>query len=160
MIAAMSATLRIEYLADHPEILPTLRRWFETEWRSYYGPDGPGDAGNDLAAYAGRERLPIGLVAFEGEWLRGVAALKADSIATHPHLLPWAAAGLVDPLCRGRGIGGALLRALESLARLMEYTHIFCGTGSAGTLLERQGWFCMEKIRYHGENLSIYQKEL
>ncbi|MGH8607612.1 MAG: GNAT family N-acetyltransferase [Gammaproteobacteria bacterium] len=45
----------------------------------------------------------------------GIAALKAESIASHRHLSPWAAAGLVKPSERGRGIGAQLLAALERM---------------------------------------------
>jgi len=41
--ASVASNLRIEHLADHPEVLPTLRKWFEAEWEPYYGPNGPGD---------------------------------------------------------------------------------------------------------------------
>jgi hypothetical protein len=88
----VASQLRISLLADHPEVLPVLRKWLETEWADYYGPTGPGDAERDLTAFSSRERLPIGVVAFLGGELCGLAALKADSISTHKHLSPWAAA--------------------------------------------------------------------
>jgi hypothetical protein len=52
----MATKLRVEQLADHPEVLPILKEWFETEWESYYGPASPGDAQSDLVAYANREK--------------------------------------------------------------------------------------------------------
>ena len=58
--------LRLAHLADHPQHQPELRRWFETEWADYYGPQGPGDAAADLAAFAQRERLPLALIALRG----------------------------------------------------------------------------------------------
>ena len=73
------------------------------EWAAYYGPGGPGDAKQDLLAYSSRETLPVGLIAFYDDQLCGVAALKAHSISAHPHLAPWAAAGLVLPQFRGPG---------------------------------------------------------
>ena len=50
----VDSKLRIEPLADHPEVLPVLKEWFETAWESYYGPVGPGDAQRDLLAYTNR----------------------------------------------------------------------------------------------------------
>jgi len=61
----------------------------------------PGDGQRDLLAYANRGVLPLGVVALDEHELCGVAALRAESIATHAHLAPWAAAGLVRP-CLGR----------------------------------------------------------
>lgn len=156
----MAAGLRIAYLADHPESLPVLRQWFETEWASYYGPGGPGDARRDLAAYANEAGLPVGMVAFLDGEICGIAALKSESVASRSHLSPWAAAAMVHPAHRGRGIGSELFRALEEEAQRRGYRHIYCGTSSATRLLERRGWRFMEQIEYDGANVSIYAKAL
>jgi hypothetical protein len=63
----MRAILHISHLADHPEAIPVIRRWFEVEWPAYYGPGGPGDAEQDLWAYSNRGQLPVGLIAFYDE---------------------------------------------------------------------------------------------
>jgi GNAT superfamily N-acetyltransferase len=154
----MDAHVRISYLADHPEARPVLKRWFETEWADYYGPTGPGDAEQDLVAYSSREKLPVGLVAFYGAQLCGIAVLKPDSISTHKHLSPWAAAGLVVPRFRRRGIGASLVSALEDVARGLGYPSMYCGTSTAVGLLTRNGWQFMERVRYNDEDVSIFQK--
>jgi GNAT superfamily N-acetyltransferase len=100
------------------------------------------------------------VVAFYENELCGVAALKSESITTHSHLGPWAAAGLVSPVYRRRGIGSALVRALEETARSLGYTQIYCGTRSANRILERRDWQFMEQVTYNGEEVSIYQKAL
>jgi GNAT superfamily N-acetyltransferase len=156
----MSTKLRIAPLADHPETLPTLKEWFETEWESYYGPHGPGDAQKDLVSYANWGELPVALVAFIGDELCGIAVLKAESITTHAHLCPWAAAGLVSPPHRRKGVGAQLLSGLEEVARTLGYSHIYCGTSTAVGLLHRAGWQFMEHVNYHGDKVSIYQKGL
>lgn len=151
---------RIAPLADHPQTLPLLKTWFESEWPGYYGPGGPGNAEADLRAYANRTGLPVALVAFLGSELCGVAALKAQSIPTHSHLGPWVAAGLVGPSYRGRGIGTELTRAIEQLAKSLGYCRLYCATSTANRLLDRLGWQLMERISHEGENVSVYRKEL
>ncbi len=156
----MNEGLEIFPLADHPEALPVLKQWFESEWESYYGPTGPGDAEKDLLAYSSRSKLPIGMVAYlEGE-LCGIMALKAQSITTHSHLSPWAAAGLVAPPYRRKGIGAQLLVALEGIAKRLDYSRIYTGTSTAVSLLDRSNWRFMERVQYNGENVSIYEKVL
>lgn len=156
----MSGQLKIAYLADHPEAIPMLKEWFEAEWAAYYGPGGPGCAGQDLLTYAGRDQLPVGLIAYVDGQLCGIAALKADSISTHTDLGPWAAAGLVLPPFRRRGIGTSLIGALEDVAKRLGYSTIYAGTSTASSLLARHGWQFMERVRYDGEDVSIYQKAL
>ena len=152
--------LRIAPLASHPEAIATLQGWFEAEWPSYYGPAGPGSAQRDLQAFVSTEGLPQGVVAYLDGELCGVAALKADSIASHAYLTPWAAAGLVRPDLRGRGIGAELVRALEHRARAMGFPRLYCGTSSAGALLERLGWRLREHAVQDGVTLALYERAL
>jgi hypothetical protein len=79
-------SISVELLAAHRDLLPLLQKWFETEWPSYYGPNGPGHAELDLRAFANRGNLPVGVVAFKNGGACGVAALKAESIASHRQL--------------------------------------------------------------------------
>lgn len=156
----MNGTLSIELLAAHPEVLPLLKEWLEAEWPSYYGTVGPGDARRDLQAFANHGSLPVGVVALRGGRVCGVAALKAESIASHRHLSPWAAAGLVSPSERRQGIGAQLLEALEREARTLGFRHIYCGTSTAASLLQRCGWQLIESIIHEGQGLGIYRKAL
>ena len=156
----MEAKLRIEYLSDHAEVLPILKAWFEDEWASYYGPGGRGNAQRDLTEYANGTRLPIGMVAFLNNEICGIVALKSESISTHSHLGPWAAAAMVERSHRGKGIGTELIRAVEEEAKRRGYNHIYCGTSTATHLLERLGWALMEQALYDGDNVSIYTKAL
>ncbi len=153
-------SIQIDFLADHPEAIPILKRHFESEWEGWYGPHGPGNAEDDLRSYSNRNQLPIGLVALHEEQVCGIAALKPDSIDTHRHLTPWAAAGWVLPELRGQGIGGQLLVALEGLAEKLGFPAIYCGTATATSLLKRNRWKWMETVVYHGEQVSIFRKEL
>ena len=152
--------MRIEPLALHPEVLPLLAGWFEVPWPDYYGAGGRGDAKRDLQAYANLDGLPYGVVAFHEGAACGVAALKADSIASHAHLSPWAAAGLVRADFRGRGIGPQLLLALEDRARGMGFSRIYCATNTAERLLLRLGWRLMERVAHDGEVVGLYEKLL
>lgn len=156
----MSASVCVARLSAHPEVLPVLATWFEAEWPAWYGPGGPGDALQDLRAFADGRGLPIGVVAFRAGTLCGVAALKATSIASHDHLTPWAAAGLVAPALRQQGIGAVLLAALESEARNLGHAFIHCGTRTAASLLQRSGWSLLEDVVHDGQSLGIYRKSI
>ena len=58
-------SLSVQLLADRPDVLEELEEWFIREWEPYYGPQGPGDAGKDLAECCQRTGIPVALVAFE-----------------------------------------------------------------------------------------------
>lgn len=131
------------------------------EWPAWYGEAGPGDARADLRAWAhGRPALPLAVVALAGEEPVGIAALKAESVASHRHLAPWAAAGWVRPDRRRAGLGAQLLAALEAQAAALGFEAIYCGTGTADTLLARAGWQAVAQGHQSGEAMRIWRRTL
>ena len=156
--------LNIELLADHPEALPVLKELFETEWEPYYGPKGPGDAETDIRKSAGRNELPIALVAILDGTICGTAALKKESLTTYPDLFPWLAALLVIPEYRNQGIGEQLIIAIEKLAKQLGYNEIYVGTGDKSgmsvTTLNKRSWEFIDKSDYVVSEASVYRKSL
>lgn len=152
--------LAIEPLVDRQDVLPIVQDWFETEWPEYYGSNGRANARQDLLSYSRLDRLPLGLVAFFEGRACGFIALKDEPFATHPHLRPWAGAAYVVPSLRRKGIGGALLLALERQALAMGYTRIYCATSTSASLLERSGWAFLEQVTHEAQDTGIYEKGL
>jgi GNAT superfamily N-acetyltransferase len=152
--------LTIAPLALHRELVPLLASWFIEEWPEWYGQGGRGNALADLTAFAtSQSTLPIGFIAFDETSPVGVATLKPDSLPTHRHLCPWAAAALVPPSRRGRGIGAKLLGALVQHAGTLGYERVYCGTATAASLLRRSGWSELEVIQHEGESVVIFSKD-
>jgi len=150
----------ISPLAQHRDLVPLLSSWFVDEWPEWYGPGGRGNAVADLTGFATSEsKLPVGFIALDREDREipvGVMALKAESLPTHRHLCPWAAAGLVLASHRGRGIGAQLLKVLVQQAGALGYPRVYCGTATAVSLLRRSGWSELETIEHEGEAVVIF----
>ena len=156
----MSIEALVSRLVAHPESLPLVAEWFRTEWPGWYGAGGAGDVEKDLQSFSNEGNLPVGIIAFSNGAPCGAAALKAESIPSHPHLRPWAAAGFVLPELRGRGIGAKLLSALEAEARALGYSSIYCGTATANSLLQRAEWQVIDRVQLHGKEVSVYKRAL
>lgn len=145
-------------LSQAPELAPQVAAWLLSEWPSWYGPDGPGNLSVDVTAFSASEaELPVGIVALHDESPVGFGALRRESISTHTHLAPWAAAGYVKPELRGQGIGAALLGALVSHATQLGFESVYCGTSTAVDLLRRVGWQEVERVVYAGKPLVIFR---
>jgi len=155
----MTEPLTIAPLAEHREWLPTLARWLESEWPDWYGPDGPGDAADQLEEAAHRDRLPVAVIALRGGVPCGISVLRpTDAAAAQTGYGPWVGGGLVPAELRGQGIGARLLGAMEGEARRLGFTTIYCSTRGAQRLLERCGWESIGTITHEGAPLSVYRK--
>lgn len=155
------AGFKIVHLADLPQAAATLERWFIEEWTPWYGPDGQGDAAADLAACAGRDSLPICLVALDaGGEVYGTVALKAESVGSDGAPGPWLAALLVGRPYRGRGVATALVAAIEAEARRLGFGAIYTSTDNAAAIMRRQGWqACGETESLRG-TVGIFRRDL
>jgi GNAT superfamily N-acetyltransferase len=149
----------LRYCADAAAPLAAA---LEREWPDWYGPGGEGDAAADIAAFANPEgALPVGVVALgpDGDPV-GIAALKAAFTPEFADLTPWASAGWVRPDLRRGGLGALLLHALEAEGRRLGYTHLYCATTTAVTLLEREGWTAHAQTVHDGGLIGIFQRKL
>ncbi len=129
------------HLTDHPEKLPILAQWFIEEWAPWYGPGGAGDAQQDLLDCDSRDRLPICLIALNAdEELLGAIALRDTSVGSELGYGPWLAGLLVTPPHRGKGVGTALVAALEREAARLGFDAIYTSTDTAEGIMRRRGW--------------------
>ena len=154
----MSPALVVEPLAKHTGLVPLLAEWFICEWPGWYGAGGQGNVAQDLQNFAASQTtLPVGFVVFGDGTPVGAGALKAESIPSHKHLKPWAGAGFVVPEYRGQGIGAVLLRSMVAHARALGYPHVYCGTSTAESLLQRSGWSAIEVTQHAGKPLTVFR---
>jgi len=160
MSAAPGVNVTIVPLAEHPQAIPTLERWFVSEWAPWYGPAGPGDASRDLTDCLNRDELPMAWVAVdEAGGVIGTAALRMDSIGSETGLGPWLAALLVDDGSRGRGVGTALIAAVEDGAVRLGYPALYVSTDAAIGLVERRGWRAIGITETLRGEATIYSKK-
>lgn len=147
----MPSTVSIARLSQHLELVPLVASWLRSEWPFWYGQSGDGNADSDALAYARPEAsVPLGIVAFNAGIPVGFGALKNEGVPPGSERRPWVGAGYVVPELRSQGIGAAILQALLREAKAMGYTTLYCGTSTASSLLEREGWHRLEVVP-HGE---------
>lgn len=149
-------------LADMPEAIPTLAVFFLAEWEPYYGPDGPGDAEADLTECLNREHLPIAFVARGADGtVIGTAALKEESVSSHPHLGPWLAALVVAPEHRGKGVASALAERIEQTARDLGFARIYTAMSHDElNVLHRPEWRPLDTAPTLRDPVTVFMLEL
>ncbi len=122
------SSLRIEHLFAHPEHVRLVAGWIYDEfWR-----DKPGTSVETfeglLRQASDPDRIPLSLLALAEGAPAGTVNLVHSDSQRRPDLHPWLAALVVVPAYRGRGIGGALCRALVAEARRLGVTDLYLGT--------------------------------
>lgn len=83
--------MNIAYLADHKNVIPALAQWFHQEWAYLHPGRTPEDVERLIGERANINKIPVALVAFEGNELLGTVCLKAHDMETHLDLKPWLA---------------------------------------------------------------------
>ncbi len=153
---------RIILLAEVPFAIPVLVRLFVEEWYSWYGPEGSGNAEADLKRCYNREKLPIALVALNAESeVLGTISLKQESLGSEYGFTPWAAAMVVQPAYRRRGVGNALIEAIENLGKRLGFDALYASTDSASGILLKRNWTATGlTAKSQRGSVSIYAKLL
>ena len=147
--------MTIEYLADHPEFLPTLAQWQHAEW----GHSNPGDSVEArmtrLQGSCERERIPLTVVAHEKGELLGSASLIPHDMETRMELTPWLASVFVGAEHRRRGIGAQLVQRIMAEAARLEVPLLYLYTVHSETFYANLGWSLQEYASYREQKVAI-----
>ena len=152
--------IKIGFLADHLDTIPTLAKWFRNQWSEYYADMSPEQMEQDFLSDASHDRLPIRLVAFESNDLAGTIVLREDGSEMPPEFQPELGGLYVVESHRGHGIATELIRAGMQLAREQGYTAVFATTVAAAGILELLGWEFLKTVIHQDGELSLYRCNL
>lgn len=156
----MIETIDIQYLADCPEVIPTLASWAFEQWGQQYKMESVNVQLELFAHRANRDRLPLALVAFLGSQPVGTASIKIREMTTHPHLMYWLGAVYVVGRFRNRGIGTELISCATAKARDLAVDTLYLHTPDKAEFYSRLGWKEIERCVYYGHKVTIMKKNL
>jgi GNAT superfamily N-acetyltransferase len=150
--------MQIDYLADHPLLVPQLARLHFEQWGYLRPAESLEDRTRRLDACCGRGGVPSVVVALEGGTLCGSAMLVANDMETRPDLTPWLAGVYVVAARRGRGYGSALVQRVEAEASALGVRRLHLYTPGAADFYSRLGWSLDERCEYLGQQVVIMSK--
>lgn len=152
--------MKIEYLADHSELIPTLAKWFFEQW-GYLRPESTlEDFTDSLRAHLNRDEMPISFVALDGATVLGSASLRRHEMNTRMDLSPWLSSVYVTAEHRRRGIGTELVAAVEEKARELGFDTLYLWTPDKEHYYIGLGWKVIDRTEYRHENAVVMQKRL
>ena len=154
--------MKIEYLKEHSEWIPTIAAWFYREWGVYH-------PGLDVDAIAERlrqrlntDRLPLALVALEQGAVVGTVSLKEYDMDTRMQYSPWLASLYVIKRSRNKGVGVSLIEAAIAAAKSMGIKNLYLYTREKRHVdfYLARGWTLVENTMYRGGVVTILLKRL
>jgi GNAT superfamily N-acetyltransferase len=147
--------MRIDNIADHPDIVETVARWQWDEWGHLDPADSLAARIAGIGAPPDPARIPTTYVALDGDDVLGSASLVADDMPTHPELTPWLASVYVAPAARGRGVASALVRRVVQEAATTGAARLYLYTENARGLYEKLGWRVVATDHFEGSPVTI-----
>ena len=152
--------MNISHLTDHKEVIPILAQWFYQEW-SYLHPNRTcKDVEQLISERINTDKIPLTLVAFEGKELLGTVCLKKHDMDTRLDLFPWLAGLYVTSSWRRKGIGTALVSAIEKKAYELGVKNLYLYTPKSEIFYLKLGWHINQKTEYHGYPVTIMEKPI
>jgi GNAT superfamily N-acetyltransferase len=149
-----------DLLADRPEYIANLARWFYDEW-------GRGQERKQLSDYEGelmrrlnRDQLPLTVIGQEAEIPVSTASLIYHEIPTLVDYEHWLASVYVVPGRRGRGLGNRTVRYICGLAAGMRIDELFLYTDANVGFYESLGWLRLESVEYRGRMVAVMRRAL
>jgi GNAT superfamily N-acetyltransferase len=144
----------IRPLADVPEAIPLLARWFYTEWHSY---DGRSLAAIEaqLVQNLARDSIPITFVAQSGSALVGTVSLDLSDLPLFDHLSHWLTSLYVLPAVRGAGIGSALVHHAQKFATSLGIKPLYLWTPGSARIYESCGWTVSRRTMYNSRPITL-----
>ena len=148
MRVARIAMMTIEYLADHPEALDTIVQWMHREWGNVPGGETLEQRRTRFAGSLHRDRIPLSVVALEGDEILGSASLIAHDMETRMELTPWLASVFVAEQYRRRGVGAELVRRIMAEAGKLKVSLLYLYTVHSERLYPSLGWTVFERTKF------------
>lgn len=152
--------MKIEYLAGHEHVIPTIARWLYDEWAYLHPGRSCADVEQLLGIRAQTSEMPLALVAFDGSEPLGTVSLKEYDLDTRLDLSPWLASLYVSHPIRRQGVGTALVSAIEKVACTLGMSTLYLYTPHSRAFYEALGWKLKESSVYHSHQVMLMEKTL
>jgi N-acetylglutamate synthase-like GNAT family acetyltransferase len=148
--------MRVEHLAEHIDVIPTLASWVYAQWGHLMSPETtPETLVREFERRTVLCCIPETFVAVEGNVPLGMARLVVHDLPTRMDLSPWLATVYVAPEFRNRGVGSALVQAVMGEAQAMGVEKLYLFTPDKMTFYSRLGWQVVERTEHKERDVTV-----
>ncbi len=153
--------MKLEYLADYQELLPTVAQWYFEEW-GYLSEEKKLEQDiQRLQIYLNKDKVPLMLLAIQDAELLGAAQLKFREMSIYPEKEHWVGGVYVAKEHRGKGIARQILSELIAIAKSLKIETLYLQTEHLdGGLYGRMGWTPIEEVNYRGIDVLVMERSI
>ena len=148
-------SLRIDYLANHPEHIITLAQWQQQQWHDISPQLNTEKRIAFMSTHTNKAHVPVTVIALNNHHLMGSASLIEDDMEDRPQYTPWVASVYTAPAYRKQGAATALLSELIQQASSLKLAQIYLFTPDQTDFYKQRGWQVIEHRHYHGVMVDI-----
>jgi GNAT superfamily N-acetyltransferase len=152
--------MRIEYLADHEELVPELASWHFAEWSFLQPNETLEERTLRLRRCCGHREIPTVVIGLLGNVLCGSGMLVAQDMDSRPNLTPWLAGLYVAPAYRRKGYGTKLIERVVQEAAALKAQALYLYTPNSEQYYCGRGWSVVERSKYRGADVSIMSRSI
>jgi len=153
--------MKIDYLINQPQTIPIIARWYFDEW-GYLAPEKTlYDMEESLSIYLNDDKVPLMLVATDGNKVVGTVQLKFREMSIYPDKEHWLGGVYVAKSARGKNFATLLINRLIEVAQTLGVKLLHLQTLRLdGGLYEKLGWQEIEQVTYRNVNVLVMERKL
>lgn len=153
--------MEIKTLAETKSAIKKLSQWYFEEWGFLREGTTLEKTEEDLYQYLNENKIPLIVVATDGDEVLGSAKLRLYEMDIYPNYEHWLGAVYVSKTHRGNNIASAVISKICKLAVKFGAKRIYLQTQRLdGGLYNNLGWVPVEQTSYRGLEVLVMVKEL
>ena len=153
--------IQLDFLANHPQFIPTLADWYFKEWGYLTKDNSLEKVTAKLQEYLNTDKIPLILLAIEAGEMVGAVQLKYHEMTIYPEKEHWLGGVYVRPDYRGQRIAEKMIHSILSIAAKLGVDTLHLQTQRLdGGLYQGLGWKPIEQIIYRGIRVLVMEKKI
>ena len=148
--------MELVFLANNENAISIIANWYFEEWGHLEKSNSVDRYTEKLQSYLNTDKIPLIVLAVEGQEILGVAQLKYREMDIYPEKEHWLGGVYVSREHRGKKIAEKIVRKVISIALTLDVHDLYLQTEDlSGGLYARLGWRPIEQVNYRGINVLV-----
>jgi len=153
--------MKLVFLADHQQAIPTIANWYYTEWGYLSKDSSIATVTEKLQTYLNSDKIPLIILAIDNNEIIATSQLKYHEMDIYPDMEHWLGGVYVAEKHRKKGIAKIVIDKILSISSQLGVRTLYLQTERLdGGLYSKLGWQPIEQVNYCGIDVLVMEKEV